>query len=65
MMTVGVTYAAPHHLVADSSLAVGTYAVRATRAGDAHQRATAPATPAPADVLLGMPSVGSPSLNSP
>ena len=29
-----MTYAAPHHLVADSALAGGTYAVRRTRAGD-------------------------------
>ncbi len=34
MVTVDVTYAAPHHLVADSVLAGGTYAVRRTRAGD-------------------------------
>lgn len=34
MVTVDVTYAAPHHLVADSALVGGTYAVRRTRAGD-------------------------------
>jgi tRNA-2-methylthio-N6-dimethylallyladenosine synthase len=34
LVTVGVTYAAPHHLVADSALAGGTFAVRPTRAGD-------------------------------
>jgi tRNA-2-methylthio-N6-dimethylallyladenosine synthase len=34
MATVDVTYAAPHHLVADGALAGGTYAVRRTRAGD-------------------------------
>jgi len=34
MVTVDVTYAAPHHLVADSVLAGGSYAVRRTRAGD-------------------------------
>jgi len=33
-VSVGVTYAAPHHLIADSGLAGGTYSVRATRAGD-------------------------------
>src|SRR5215211_5826223 len=32
---VGVTYGAPHHLVADAALAGGTYEVRRTRAGDA------------------------------
>jgi tRNA-2-methylthio-N6-dimethylallyladenosine synthase len=34
LATVGVTYAAPHHLIADSALAGGTFSVRATRAGD-------------------------------
>ena len=31
---VDITYAAPHHLVADSGIAGGAYSVRATRAGD-------------------------------
>jgi len=35
MVTVGVTYAAPFHLVADSILDAGTYSVRRTHAGDA------------------------------
>ncbi|WP_298459776.1 tRNA (N6-isopentenyl adenosine(37)-C2)-methylthiotransferase MiaB [uncultured Cellulomonas sp.] len=35
LVTVAVTHAAPHHLVADSALAGGPYAVRRTRAGDA------------------------------
>jgi len=34
LVTVDVTYGAPHHLVADGALAGGTYAVRRTRAGD-------------------------------
>jgi len=34
LVTVDVTYAAPHHLVADGALAGGTYSVRRTRAGD-------------------------------
>jgi tRNA-2-methylthio-N6-dimethylallyladenosine synthase len=34
LVTVEVTYAAPHHLVADSALAGGTYSLRRTRAGD-------------------------------
>ncbi len=39
LVTVEVTYAAPHHLVADSALVPGgTFAVRRTRAGDAWQR---------------------------
>jgi tRNA-2-methylthio-N6-dimethylallyladenosine synthase len=43
-----VTYAAPHHLVADTILGV-----RRTRGGDAHQRRTE--TPVPTGVPLGMP----------
>lgn len=35
LVTVRVTHAAPHHLVADSALEGGPYAVRRTRAGDA------------------------------
>ncbi|MDN4479549.1 tRNA (N6-isopentenyl adenosine(37)-C2)-methylthiotransferase MiaB [Demequina muriae] len=35
MVTVEVTHAAPHHLIADSALEGGTYTVRRTRAGDA------------------------------
>jgi len=34
-VSVDVTRAAPHHLVADSALTGGRYAVRRTRAGDA------------------------------
>lgn len=34
MVTVDITYGAPHHLVADGALAGGTYVVRRTRAGD-------------------------------
>ncbi|NNU28232.1 tRNA (N6-isopentenyl adenosine(37)-C2)-methylthiotransferase MiaB [Isoptericola sediminis] len=42
MVTVEVTRAAPHHLIADSALGGGTYAVRRTRSGDAWaQRETA------------------------
>src|SRR5690242_1157162 len=35
MVTVGVTYGAPHHLVADSATEGGTYRVRRTAGGDA------------------------------
>jgi tRNA-2-methylthio-N6-dimethylallyladenosine synthase len=35
LVTVQVTYGAPHHLVADSAIGGGRYAVRRTRAGDA------------------------------
>jgi tRNA-2-methylthio-N6-dimethylallyladenosine synthase len=34
LVTVEVTYGAPHHLVADGALAGGTYVVRGTKAGD-------------------------------
>lgn len=73
LVTVEVTHAAPHHLVADSGSAGGTFRVRRTRAGDAWQRADqgehehgdasgcgtpAPAGAAPAPVLLGLPTIG-------
>jgi tRNA-2-methylthio-N6-dimethylallyladenosine synthase len=38
VVTIGVTYGAPHHLVADSALHGGRYDVRHTPAGDAWQR---------------------------
>ena len=52
--TVEVTYAAPHHLVAD-----GPVAVRRTRVGDAWEARTK--EPTPAGVGLGMPTVGTPA----
>ncbi|WP_028647168.1 tRNA (N6-isopentenyl adenosine(37)-C2)-methylthiotransferase MiaB [Nocardiopsis sp. CNT312] len=56
-VTVEVTYAAPHHLVADS----GVRDLRRTRAGDAWAaRNGAPAQGSGPDVLLGMPGVGAP-----
>ncbi len=58
--TVDVTYAAPHHLVAD-----GTFGgVRRTRAGDAWDTRQGVDLPA-ADVLLGMPTLGVPSVPAP
>ncbi|MDA2812122.1 tRNA (N6-isopentenyl adenosine(37)-C2)-methylthiotransferase MiaB [Nocardiopsis sp. RSe5-2] len=61
MVTVGVTYAAPHHLVADS----GVRALRRTRAGDAwaarNGKADEGADGGQAGVMLGMPSVGAPA----
>ncbi|MFC9974951.1 tRNA (N6-isopentenyl adenosine(37)-C2)-methylthiotransferase MiaB [Spirillospora sp. NPDC127200] len=55
MVTVEVTYAAPHHLVADR-----TGAVRRTRAGDAWEARQA--QPAQSKgVSLGMPSIGRPA----
>ncbi|WP_106581142.1 tRNA (N6-isopentenyl adenosine(37)-C2)-methylthiotransferase MiaB [Murinocardiopsis flavida] len=53
---VGITYAAPHHLVADS----GVLGVRRTRAGDAWAARNG-AAPEPPGVLLGMPTVGAPA----
>ncbi|AYY12819.1 tRNA (N6-isopentenyl adenosine(37)-C2)-methylthiotransferase MiaB [Actinobacteria bacterium YIM 96077] len=69
MVTVEVTHAAPHYLVADSASAGGRYEVRRTTAGDAYERAnrastagtsTATASASPGGVMLGMPSVGTP-----
>ncbi len=58
MVTVQVTYAAPHHLVADSPV----LSVRRTRAGDAWERRQgAPAEDGPRAVGLGMPSIGVPA----
>ncbi len=54
--TVEVTYAAPHHLVADGRFG----GVRRTRAGDAWELRQGRA-PVPPGVLLGMPTVGVPS----
>lgn len=51
IVTAEVTYAAPHHLVADRVVGL-----RRTRAGDAGERASAEASPG---VLLGMPAIPS------
>jgi tRNA-2-methylthio-N6-dimethylallyladenosine synthase len=53
--TIEVTYAAPHHLVADGPFG----GVRRTRAGDAWE-ARQGGTPRSAGVSLGMPTVGAP-----
>ncbi|GAB3447587.1 tRNA (N6-isopentenyl adenosine(37)-C2)-methylthiotransferase MiaB [Phycicoccus ginsengisoli] len=62
MVTVGVTYGAPHHLVADAALSGGVYAVRRTPGGDAwaalQDQPTGGGKPA---VTLGMPGVGRPA----
>ncbi len=52
VVSVEVTYGAPHHLVADSALTGGTYQVRRTRAGDARE-AVSKARPRP--TALGLP----------
>ena len=54
MVTVEITYAAPHHLVADGPV----LAVRRTRSGDAWEGASGPT---PAGVSLGMPALGVPA----
>ena len=56
MVTVEVTHAAPHHLVADSPV----QAVRRTRAGDAWERRHAAPEEGQQGVSLGMPTVGRP-----
>jgi len=54
MVEVDVTYAAPHHVVADGAVR----SVRRTRAGDAWEARTT--TPKPQGVSLGLPTVGVP-----
>jgi tRNA-2-methylthio-N6-dimethylallyladenosine synthase len=56
MVTVEVTYAAPHHLLAEKP-ALG---VRRTRAGDAWERRNA-APPKQSGVMLGLPTIGAPA----
>ncbi|PID96609.1 MAG: tRNA (N6-isopentenyl adenosine(37)-C2)-methylthiotransferase MiaB [Actinomycetales bacterium] len=60
LVTVEVTYGAPHHLVADSPAQAGLYAVRRTRGGDAWAALQAGTGPAKPPVSLGMPQVGAP-----
>jgi tRNA-2-methylthio-N6-dimethylallyladenosine synthase len=57
MVEVEVTYAAPHHLVADGPV----LAVRRTRSGDAWEARTAAPSPRSSAVGLGMPTVGTPA----
>jgi tRNA-2-methylthio-N6-dimethylallyladenosine synthase len=56
VITVDITGAAPHHLIADGP--VRTH--RRTRAGDAHERGSTPTT-APIGVGLGIPRIGVPA----
>ncbi|TWE13319.1 tRNA (N6-isopentenyl adenosine(37)-C2)-methylthiotransferase MiaB [Rudaeicoccus suwonensis] len=66
LVTVDVTYGAPHHLVADSGRDGGTWSVRRTAGGDAWAalQGENSGTPEGAGrkpaVSLGMPSVGAP-----
>ncbi|MCM6774189.1 tRNA (N6-isopentenyl adenosine(37)-C2)-methylthiotransferase MiaB [Nocardia sp. CDC159] len=55
IVTVEITDAAPHHLIADGPIR----AHRRTRAGDAHERGVTPKT-APIGVGLGIPRIGAP-----
>ncbi|MCA1784306.1 MAG: tRNA (N6-isopentenyl adenosine(37)-C2)-methylthiotransferase MiaB [Intrasporangiaceae bacterium] len=65
LVTVGVTYGAPHHLVADGPLTGGTYALRRTAGGDAWAGLQDAAVPGKPAVALGMPSVGAPRTLAP
>ncbi|MFY9262470.1 MAG: tRNA (N6-isopentenyl adenosine(37)-C2)-methylthiotransferase MiaB [Actinomycetaceae bacterium] len=64
MIRVQITYAAPHHLVADSGLNGGLFEVRRTRAGDAWERQQRRKeelileASGKSPVKLGMPSIG-------
>ncbi|MCI1263107.1 MAG: tRNA (N6-isopentenyl adenosine(37)-C2)-methylthiotransferase MiaB [Tetrasphaera jenkinsii] len=64
LVTVGVTYGAPHHLIADSGIQGGAYAVRRSPGGDAwaalNEGAHAGAPIVKPAVSLGMPSLGAP-----
>ena len=60
LVTARVTYAAPHHLLAEAESADG---VRRTRAGDAWAARTGQVgLPPGTGVLLGMPTVGTPTV---
>ena len=56
LVTVDITEAAPHHLIADSAIKNHLR----TRAGDAHERGVTPKT-APIGVGLGLPRIGAPA----
>ncbi|WP_152186157.1 tRNA (N6-isopentenyl adenosine(37)-C2)-methylthiotransferase MiaB [Segeticoccus rhizosphaerae] len=65
VVSVDVTYGAPHHLVADSALRGGTYAVRRTAGGNAWESLQDQPEPGRPQVSLGMPSVGRPPAPAP
>ncbi|MFE2040940.1 tRNA (N6-isopentenyl adenosine(37)-C2)-methylthiotransferase MiaB [Streptomyces sp. NPDC059477] len=54
--TVEITYAAPHHLLAEGE----ALKVRRTRAGDAWEKRNTTGAAKPAGVLLGLPKIGVP-----
>ncbi|MGK5637348.1 tRNA (N6-isopentenyl adenosine(37)-C2)-methylthiotransferase MiaB [Streptomyces sp. URMC 126] len=57
VVTVEITYAAPHHLLAEGP----AKGVRRTRAGDAWEKRNAAAAAKPKGVLLGIPTIGAPA----
>ncbi|WP_405015387.1 tRNA (N6-isopentenyl adenosine(37)-C2)-methylthiotransferase MiaB [Kitasatospora sp. NBC_01539] len=57
MVTVEITYAAPHHLLAEGA----PLGVRRTRAGDAWEKRQAVPAAKPAGVMLGLPGIGAPA----
>ncbi|MDT0446182.1 tRNA (N6-isopentenyl adenosine(37)-C2)-methylthiotransferase MiaB [Streptomyces johnsoniae] len=61
VVTVEITYAAPHHLLAEGQV----QSVRRSRAGDAWERRTAAPADRPQGVMLGLPTVGAPAPAAP
>ncbi|MBB5937521.1 tRNA (N6-isopentenyl adenosine(37)-C2)-methylthiotransferase MiaB [Streptomyces zagrosensis] len=57
VVTVDITYAAPHHLLAEGP----ARGVRRTRAGDAWEKRNAAPEQKPAGVMLGLPTIGAPA----
>jgi tRNA-2-methylthio-N6-dimethylallyladenosine synthase len=57
VVTVEITYAAPHHLLAEGP----ALSVRRTAAGDAWERRHAAPAAKPAGVMLGLPTIGAPA----
>ncbi|AXI79732.1 tRNA (N6-isopentenyl adenosine(37)-C2)-methylthiotransferase MiaB [Peterkaempfera bronchialis] len=57
MVSVEISYAAPHHLLAEGP----ALAVRRTRAGDAWEKRQAAPAAKPAGVMLGLPGIGAPA----
>lgn len=56
VVTVEITYAAPHHLLAEGAV----LGVRRTGAGDAWEKRNTEAAAKPAGVMLGLPRIGAP-----
>lgn len=56
VVTVEISYAAPHHLLAEGA----PLGVRRTRSGDAWEKRNAAPAAQPAGVMLGLPGIGAP-----